>query len=160
MAAASVSGCASSGSHYPSLAIRDAERVQGSFAVAEGENQVPVPAPAGEETLSRVQSLVGQAHSAHDGFLEAVSGAERAVNSAAGQAVSDNSWASAQVALADLESQRSNATLALGDLDLLYTDATLSFMERDRIDSARNEVQALIGQEDDTLARLWALLVQ
>ncbi len=82
------------------------------------------------------------------------------MNSAAGQAVSDNSWASAQVALADLESQRSNATLALGDLDLLYTDATLSFMERDRIDSARNEVQALIGQEDDTLARLWALLVQ
>lgn len=147
-----VAGCAASSDRYPSLAIREAERVEGSFQVS--ATPLPGPTPVSETTLSRVQQLVGDARAAHEQFLTSASSAERSVRSAIGSDATSNAWASAQVDLADLDSHRSIAAIALGDLDLLYVDSTISFSERDEIDAARKTVVGMISEEDAILARL------
>ena len=45
VALAALSACQSTRTDYPSLAIRDAERVEGTFAVGAGANPLPAPAP-------------------------------------------------------------------------------------------------------------------
>lgn len=146
--------CQSAGADYPSLAIRDAERVQGTFEVAGSNEAAPQPEPLQQGTLDRLGLLVEQARRAHTQFMEAAPGARSTVSAARGSSVESDSWAAAQVALADLESTRSSAAIALGDLDLLFADATLSFTERDAIGEARETVVALIAIEDRTLAEL------
>ncbi|HCJ22795.1 MAG TPA: hypothetical protein DHV64_14940, partial [Erythrobacter sp.] len=75
---------------------------------------------------------------------------------AAGSAIGSDSWATAQVALADLDSARSIAATALGDLDILYTAATVQAQDSAAIAAARETVIALVREEDDVLARLRA----
>ncbi|WFL77577.1 hypothetical protein P7228_00500 [Altererythrobacter arenosus] len=150
--------CAGSSDRYPSLAVRDAERVSGSFA-APAESDRPAPAAASAEMLASVDSLLAAAQSSHQQFLSAAPGAERTVG-AAGSGPGSNSWAAAQVALADLDSQRSETAIALGELDLMFTDATLGFVEREQIGAARERVVMLVSEEDAVLARLRGRLAQ
>lgn len=147
-----LTACASAGDRYPSLAIRDAERVQGTFAVSPAAAPTEAPAPPG--TLDRVAQLGAEARSAHAKFMAAAPGARQAVGAARDAAVTENRWAVAQIALADLDSARSEAAIALGDLDLLYADATLAFTEREQIGATRREVLALLSEADRILAEL------
>jgi hypothetical protein len=160
LALASLAACASTGDRYPSLAIRDAERISGEFAVAPSTPEVaPVPRlPA--DTLGRIGALRTQAASAHQKFVAAVPGARNAVGNARGAGVEDDRWAGAQVALADLDSSRSEAAIALGDLDLLFADAAIEQAQREEIVAARSEVTALIAEEDLILAELRGALGQ
>lgn len=150
----SLSACAGTGSDYPSLAIRDAERVTGTYGVAPEDmpQTAPDPAPAG--TSERLAQILSEARSAHGDFVALVPTAEQRVAAGAGSGIASDSWSRAQVALAQLDSARSRAAVPLGDLDLLYADATLAWQERDAISAARDEVTGLIAQEDATLARL------
>ena len=141
-------------SAYPSLAIRDAERVKGAFGPPDTGTPAPVvapPAPSAELT-ARLAQLQDQAQAAHREFVSAVPAAERLANGAG--AVGSDSWASAQVALADLDSSRSKAAVALSELDILFIDATIDATRREAIGAARDSVVALVGQEDAVLARL------
>jgi hypothetical protein len=69
-------------------------------------------------------------------------------------------WSVATVALSDLESARSDAMLALAQLDELYANETIAASpdwrpgQDDRNRRARDQVVALIGEEDGILARL------
>ncbi|MBQ94518.1 MAG: hypothetical protein CL510_01610, partial [Actinobacteria bacterium] len=65
-------------------------------------------------------------------------------------------WAAAQVALADLDSARSNSAVALGDLDILYAAARVQAQDAEAIEAARNVVIALVAEEDAVLERLRA----
>ncbi len=151
---AALAGCASTGDRYPSLSIRDAERVEGEFTVARPAPVVIPPPPLPADTAGRLTQLRAQANSAHQKFLAAVPGARRAVTAARGAGVTDDRWAGAQVALADLDSARSEAAIALGDLDLMFADAAIEQAQRDEIVQTRAEVTALLAEEDRLLAEL------
>ena len=147
-------GCASSDKTYPSLAIRDAERVSGTLPAGGADTVQTAPSPLPGDLVGRVAALESSARESHQRFLAATPGARGAVRSGRGAAVASNSWASAQVALADLDSIRSNTAIALGDLDLIFTDATLGFVERGKVAQARDQVLAMVREEDAILAEL------
>ncbi|MXO67616.1 hypothetical protein [Pelagerythrobacter marinus] len=156
--AAPLAACAAGGGDYPSLAIRDAERVGGSLEAPEPADPPPAPAPPSAELLARVAQLRAEGESAHSAFREALPTARRAVRAAGGAPVETDRYAAAQVALADLDSHRSRTAIALGDLDALYAQATLTFEARAPIAAARDAVTALVGEQDAILARLRAAL--
>ncbi|WP_370189088.1 hypothetical protein [Qipengyuania sp.] len=154
-----LAGCATTAAErYPSLATRDVERAEGTFEPVEtAKLEVPpVEVDQGTNLAERLDALVAQAREAHAGFLAAVPAAERRVRAASGSSVGSDSWAVAQVALADLDSARSTAAIALGDLDILFTAATVQAEDAAAIVTARDSVIALVAEEDAVLERLRA----
>jgi hypothetical protein len=149
--AALLSACASSGD-YPSLAQRPAERAQGTFTPDAAEPAPPPPVAPSANLVARLSELRSQAEAAHAEFVRAAPAAER-LASAAGSRGSD-SWAAAEVALADLDSIRSRVAVALADLDTLWVDSTIEPGPRESIGAARSAVEALVAEEDAMLARL------
>ena len=148
-----LAACASAGD-YPSLAQRPAERVEGTFAPGAAETEpAPPPAPSADLVV-RLENLRREALARHREFTAALPAAQR-LAAAAGSTGSD-SWASAQVALADLDSLRSRAAVSLADLDTLWVDATLDGGAREAIGATRSEVESLVRQEDEALASLRA----
>jgi hypothetical protein len=146
-----LAACASPGD-YPSLAQRPVERVEGAFATDVPE-PAPVPPPApSADLVARLADLQRDAASLHAQFVEAAPTATR-LATAAGATGSD-SWASAQVALADLDSLRSRVAVSLADLDALWVDSTVEAGPREAIGAARDSVETLVVQEDEVLARL------
>jgi hypothetical protein len=153
---AALGACASAGEDYPSLAIRDAERSEGSFEAPEPK-RLDIPAVDVDLTGgldARLSSLVSAAQEAHSAFLEVQPRAERLVSAASGSAVGSDSWAAAQVALAELDSARSLASVPLGDLDAIYAAARISADDTGAIEMARGEVIDLVRVEDAVLADL------
>ena len=150
----SLAACASAPGEYPSLAIRDAERVTGTIATP--EPYVPPPAPA--PVLDRLAQLTGEAASTHSAFLSEAPRARRTVSAARGASAGSENWAQAQVALAGLEAARSQAMVALADLDRLYVDAAVEATELDRIAAVRKEVIGIVEAEDAVIAELAAAL--
>jgi hypothetical protein len=146
-----LAGCAST-SDYPSLAPRPVERNEGAFATDTPE-PAPAPPPApSADLVARLAQLQRDASSLHAQFVAAAPAATR-LASAAGATGSD-SWASAQVALADLDSLRSRVAVSLADLDALWVDSTIEAGPREEIGAARDSVEAMVAQEDEVLARL------
>lgn len=153
-----MAACSTSGA-YPSLAVRDVERVAGSGTPAEGAAAPAIPAlpPASADLLTRLQGLVNVAQAADRQFQAGSAAAQRAV-SAAGAKGTD-SWSGASVAVAKLETSRSSTMGALAELDLLYADAR-DTAPRDEspsaraIAEARSQVAALTDAQDQLIARL------
>lgn len=159
VAAILLAGCSvTAPERYPSLAVRDVERVQGDFEPVEPArlDVPPVEVDKGANLADRLAELVAQARSAHTGFLKAVPATEKLVGAASGSSVGSDSWAAAQVALADLDSARSTAAISLGDLDILFTAATVQAEDAAAIATARESVIALVAEEDMVLERLRA----
>lgn len=162
VAALALPACASPGT-YPSLARRDAERVSGSALPDAPEAPAPMPVPPTAGLPDRLDALVGQARDAHRRFMGARPGTDSLVARAAGSAIAGESWSAATVALAGLEASRSQAMIALAELDsLLAADAVAHFDsasgDAQAIASARDQVIALIGEQDAVLAALRARL--
>ena len=151
-AAALLTACAGESSRYPSLDIRPAERVRGTANPVAPIEQPAAPAVS-EQTLA---GITERASSAHARFLAAMPNAQSRAQAALDAAPGDADWAAAQVALADLDSARSQAAISLGELDILYTDARLANQALDGIDSARRDVLTMLGEEDRVLAELRA----
>jgi hypothetical protein len=146
-----LAACASPGD-YPSLAQRPVERVEGAFPTDTPEpSPAPPPAPS-SDLVARLADLQRDASSLHNQFVFAAPAATRLV--AASGAKGSDSWASAQVALADLDSLRSRVAVSLADLDALWVDSNVEGGPRDAIGAARDSVESLVAQEDEVLARL------
>jgi hypothetical protein len=161
LAALTLSACASSGDgggDYPSLAIRDVERARGQFEpIAVDPIAVPEVPVAYEGSLQeRLAMLVEAARSAHQRFAANLPAARRTVASAGRAAIGSDAWGASQVALADLESIRSDAAIPLADLDILHIAASVAAEDRGQIDAARSAVIALVEEEDEALAELRA----
>ncbi|MBE5073493.1 hypothetical protein IM511_04160 [Erythrobacteraceae bacterium E2-1 Yellow Sea] len=154
LATLALAGCSSASHNYPSLAIRDAERVSGTFAVTPGTGDQLGPAPASPNVLESLPEQLVLSQTAHDSFMGLSAEAERLVLAAQGTDTDSNAWAAAQIALAQLESQRSQSAIALATLDLHYADASLGFTAREEIDAVRSQVLSTLRQEDEVLARL------
>ena len=159
LCASLLAGCAGTASdRYPSLAVRDVERAEGTFQPVPGRTlDVPeVETDLTGDLDTRLAALVGLVRSSHADFFGAVPDAERMVGAAVGSSIGSDSWAAAQVALADLDSARSNSAVALGDLDILYAAARVQAQDAGAIEAARNVVIALVAEEDAVLERLRA----
>ncbi|MGI8942683.1 MAG: hypothetical protein ACR2FJ_00330 [Qipengyuania sp.] len=157
-AGAMLAGCASAEGQYPSLAVRDVERVQGRFEPIES---APLDVPEVQVDLAggldaRLASLLTQARAAHEEFVASTPAAANRAAAASGAAIGSDAWAAAQVALADLDSIRSRTAIALGDLDILYIAASVQAEERGAIDVVRERVIAIVSEEDEALAQLRA----
>ncbi len=147
-------GCAGGSDRYPSLAVRDAERIQGTFEPVDSSDAVTKPRPAPPGQQSQLNALLSEAGAVHADFMESVPAAQDLILAIDETGPENKAWGDAQVALAALESRRSQAAIALGDMDLLYANASADFVERREIDAARQQVIALIEQEDAILAEL------
>ncbi|GMM94090.1 hypothetical protein [Qipengyuania sp. MTN3-11] len=158
--ALSLAGCQSTQGVYPSLAVRDIERVEGQFETAPAPPlDVPnVPTEYTGTLAQRLAALGSAAREAHARFLSARQGAAQLAAAASGAEIGSDSWASAQVALADLDSIRSDTAIALADLDILAIAAEVQAEDKAGIEAARAEVLTLVSEEDRTLAELRARL--
>ena len=143
---------------YPSLAIRDVERAQGQLEPVPGDpiDVPPVEVPLDGPLDQRLAALVEQGRSAHARFTEAAPRASRLASAASGSGVGSDAWASAQVALADLDSIRSMTAIALADLDILFIAASVEATDTAALTAARQSLLALVREEDRTLADLRA----
>ena len=149
-----LTACASAGDDYPSLALRPEERPGGIAPVAIAP---PLVAPSPTD-LARVRTVADAARAAHGGFVDALPRARAAVRRAAGSAVGSKAWADAKVALADLESHRSETAIHLGDLDAALVAAAIVPVDPAPIAAIRADVVSLIETEDAALATLYAAL--
>ena len=145
--------CAPDVTNYPSLARRDGERLAAEPAVS------PSPAPsapiaADPALAARLATLHDQANAAHRQFLAQQSRATTLAHAAAGAAVASESWSVASIALAQLESSRSQAMIALAELDELYARITVDGGAWDAVNTARNQVITLVAAEDRILIDL------
>jgi hypothetical protein len=154
-----LSACAAA-NDYPSLERRPAERQTGTARPVTPDAPPPPPAPASPELTTRLDQLVDQASAAHQRFAARRGNAERLVAAGGSGAPGSEGWAVATTALSDLESARSDAMLALAELDQLYAAEAVAAAEsghRDAVDAiaaARDQVTALIGEEDRILSAL------
>jgi len=144
------SGCAAPVGEYPSLAVRDVERVSGTIAVPDA---APLPSPAAA-TLGQVGPLADQARNAHTAFLAAASTARAQVQSASGAAVGSERWSVAQVVLAKLGAERTQTMIALADVDRLFVDAATAGESTLAIEPVRDEIAALVAEQDAVLESL------
>ena len=151
-----LAACATPTDKYPSLAVRDVERAQGQFEPTPATPlDVPeVPTTASGPLTERLDALDAAATASHRAFLASAPRATRLADAAAGSAIGSDAWASAQVALADLDSARSATAVALADLDALMVGTAIQAADASTIEIVRQRVIALVGEEDETLARL------
>ena len=155
-----LSACATH-SRYPSLAMRDFERVEGNAAPVEPENTVtPAPAPLPSGFGERLTELRRQADASHAEFLRRASNARSRSNAAAGAAQGSTRWSDAIVAISDVESARSDTMFVLAELDSMLA---LGAAERadsgaaaglPQIAATRDSVAALVAEEDRILVEL------
>ena len=148
-----LSACAAGGD-YPSLAIRDVERVQGQFGVSAPAAPIIAPTPLPAGLLASLEQLQSDAQASHTDFMAATPRASQLVSSANGAAISSNRWTDAQVALANLEALRSRTAIALAEVDGLYVTATVDAQANTQIAAARDAIVSLVADEDVTLAAL------
>jgi len=148
----SLAACAGDSNLYPSLARRDVERA----AASPSPTPAPLPSPSADPAmLAALPRAVAAAQAAQDRFAAARPGAERAVGSGAGSTQGSEAWAVASIALAGLESARSDAMIALADVDALYAEARVNGLGgQPEIMAAREAITAIVGEQDDVLASL------
>jgi len=161
VAAVLLQACAAS-TEFPSLAVRNVERVAGSGTPAAGSaDVVPTLPPASADLTTRLAGLLDVARKSHANFQAKQPATERAV-SAAGPSRGD-AWTSAEVALSDLQTSRSGALTALADLDQLYVDERAAHPEQvsptaTTIGTTRDQVDAWVSAETAVISRLGARL--
>ncbi|MCB2047085.1 MAG: hypothetical protein KDE32_02525 [Novosphingobium sp.] len=155
---AMLGACASTQGKFPSLAIRDAERVTGTAMPVEAAPPPP-PAPLAPETGQRIAAAVEKARKAHSSFSAGTASASRTIAAARGSGPPSDAWAAAQVALAGLQGLRSETVIAQADLDLMFAQERLAEPGRmtptaDALVAARAQVDAWVDAQNRTIASL------
>jgi hypothetical protein len=153
-----LAGCASSSANFPSLAIREGERVSGTLQPAPGVPWVSPPAPA--EALGRLGGLEAEAQSAHSAFLTQADAARGTIGAGSGAEEGSESWVNAEIALATLQSARTPALIAMAELDRIYVGVLTEAAEVEEIAATRENVLAMIEAEDRVLRELNEVLAR
>jgi len=151
-----LAGCAKDSGLYPSLSIRDEERISGVFEPVQSEPYAATP-PSGE-VLEQVAALRASAAAAHRQVLVAAESARAPLANARGSQIGGEEWSIASLALADVQARRSETMVALAELDRLYVAAQTEGGEPDAIVAALSEVNTLVLEEDRLVAGLRAQL--
>lgn len=152
-------GCASTSDRYPSLAIRETERIHSSAQTAE---PAPPPAPVqpSADLTQRLGQLRTQANQAHQAFLGAAPRTRSLVNAARGSATASDAWISAQVSLSQLEITRRQTISAMADLDKLLLQTELQGGAIDAVAETQGQVGALLNEENALMRQLGGSLRQ
>ena len=151
-----LAACAAPTGEYPSLAIRDGERVSGAFEPPAADAYVPdSPASA---TIDQFDSLLQTVRTAHGRFTDAAATARRSVTAARGSRVGSPAWSDAEVAIATLQSRRAEAQVALADMDRIYVETATAGEAVATLDPARDEALQLVAEQDALIASLRASL--
>lgn len=157
-----LSGCTSSG-EWPSLARRAAEKSGGR----QGGTAAPVlPGPGttvSQEAVpgdlaARLARLEQAARESHGEFGRKQARAATLAGAARGAAAGTEQWAVATVAIAELESARSDVMVSLGELDRLYVSQRIDGGDGEAIAAVRDQVTAWVADEDAVLADLGSRL--
>jgi hypothetical protein len=151
-----LAGCATSSADFPSLAIREGERVTGTIQPAPGVPWVSPPAPA--EALGRLGGLEAQAQTAHSAFLSQAQAARGTVAAGRGAEEGSDAWARAEIALASLQSARAPALIAMAELDRIYVGVLTEAAEVQEIAATRENVLAMVETEDRLIQELNAVI--
>lgn len=147
-------GCASSSDRYPSLALRDAERMSTADTAAAPAPQAVRTLPLDDEQIRTIDQAVEHAQAQHEIFLQDLPEAVKTIEAAQGKGPSDNAWAAAQVALADLASLHGESTGALSDLDALMAQAITQSADTEAISTARERVENIILEQKRAISQL------
>ena len=151
-AALLVAGCAKDQALYPSLAIRDQERVTGvATPVPPAPATPPVQGSAGTGNFAKYHA---DAADAHRRLLAAAEGARGTIAAARGAEVGGDAWSAAAIAVGNLETIRSEAMIALAELDLLYVAAQTEGRDVPELVSALSQVNAMVLEEDRLIAAM------
>lgn len=154
LASALLAACAGSSDKYPSLAIRDAERVTGQFTPSVPDEE-PVPPVASSQQLTEI---IAAAAAAQRSFLDSLPDAQRLVEAASGAGIESDIRSRALVALADLTSIRGETVLALAKLDSYEAEAATGFAPVQDIEQAQNEIALLVNEQEAIIDSLGATL--
>ena len=150
LAALLLAGCAGNSERYPSLAVRDAERISGTLT--------PAPAPEAPatpvQTVEQIDDALGNAVASYQRFQAAQSDALALAQSASGSGSEEDVRARALIALADLTSIRSETALALADLDRLEIEAASEFAKLQDIHAAQARVERFVREQDAAIAAI------
>jgi pyruvate/2-oxoglutarate dehydrogenase complex dihydrolipoamide acyltransferase (E2) component len=156
-----LAGCSGGMAAYPSLAQRPAER-----AFAQGPAPAPAPVAPGRAdpaTLHRIATLRADATSAGASFAQLAQEADHLSTAARGTGVGSEAWAAATVAMASLDSTRSDTALALAELDALQVKAAVNAADSNNPDGQATyvavtdidrAVAAILNNEDARIAML------
>lgn len=152
----SLAGCAAADGRYPSLAVRDAERVQATIDPAPSDQPV-VFAVSNLEALDAPFKRAGDAHARFTAMQPEV---RALVAASRGLGPENDRRARALVGFAALTSLRSQTALALSELDLLEVNAATGFENARAIRDFQNAVLTMITQQDAALDSLNEALKQ
>lgn len=145
--------CAAADGSYPSLAVREVERISGSALPATTAAPYTPPAPAAD-LEGRLARAVADARQAHARFTTLAQANRAAITGGLRAAEGSDAWARSLGALAELEGARSRGMIALADLDRLYVDAGAEGADLTAIGAAQGEVATLLAQEDAAIAQI------
>ncbi len=157
-----LAGCASANrSRFPSLQRRAAERAYGTVLPVAGPNTSAEAAalPAGAGIAARIAALREQANEAHRAFSAQRAQTARLAATARGATPGSDAWSAAQIALAGLDSARSQGMIAMADLDRMLiaaTEAAVTGGDADLrlVKPAHAEVQRMLSEENGAIAQL------
>ncbi len=155
-----LTACASAKAGYPSLARRPIERISGSAPVATPTDSPAAPAAPSPDALNRLDAALAQAAGADARFHQREARARALVSAARGAPIAGEAWAVASVAVADLESARSDAMIALADIDALFAKARVDGSDSTAISGGRDRVTTLVASEDQVLTELRSALAR
>lgn len=151
-----LSGCASAEGRYPSLAVRDAERTQGTLRPTPASESSAVAAINPEQLLAPAT----RAKESHSKFTAQQGEVNDLVLASIGRGPEDDLRARALVGLAGLTSLRGQTALALSDLDRLEVAAATEFKPTKEIRDQQASVQQMIAQQDAALDSLSEMLAK
>ncbi len=141
---------------FPSLDIRDSERVAGSMEAPPA--LVYTPPPLSTATVADLATLAARVRAAHQRFMADAVTARATVARGAGSSAGSAGWSDAQVALAGLETHRSDAMIALADIDRVHVDTHVIGGDVDFTEQVRAEASALVAEEDRLIESLLGTL--
>lgn len=150
LAASALSACAGNADQYPSLALRDAERVKGQFSPSPPDNT----APTYSVSSARIEDALAHARASHRQFMGSEPKVANLALNAKGRDIGDNSHSRALIAVADLTALRSETVSALADLDRLEAQGKTLFAPTEAVKSAQAEVARLIDVQNTALNAL------
>lgn len=153
-----LAACAGSSDRYPSLSLRDFERVQGQFPTADSQPEQLRPSPLPVAAVEQVSDAIGEARIRHSQFLAQAEKARGVVSAARGSNPDDKRWAMALIEVAELDSRHGVTTGLLADLDALYANASLEFQQREEVAQAQAEIAQMVASEQQAIDELAALL--
>jgi len=157
------SGCTGARDRFPSLAVRPSERAFGSAQPVDAAPTptMTAPVPASASVVERVGALKSQAADAQRAFIAARPAAARLAGAARGSSPGGEAWSIAQVALAKLDSARSQGMIAMADLDRMLVVAAQAAVDGSDADlkvveAAHGEVSGALADDDAVIAELRA----